>query len=257
MNETLGQIFEKARRSAGRSLQEAEADTRIRARLLQALEKGEYETLPSPAYVKGYIISYAKFLGLDPEPLLGLYETETGRAARAEPVRLPEQVVAPRGTTQHLPLRTGLAVIGVLLLIVAAVWGISRALQGPEPPPPIPSIPEETGTVEPSTPGTTAPGLDNAEAGEDEDSEQQPGQDAPFTLRVVIATDSASWLRITVDGLVAYEGTMAGGQSAEWEVADEASLRIGRPPAVTVYRDGEPVEIPPGDPPTLELSVAQ
>lgn len=256
MSETLGQILEKARRSAGRSLHEAEADTRIRARLLQALEKGEYETLPSPAYVKGYIISYAKFLGLDPEPLLGLYEAETGRAVRTEPVRLPEQVVAPRNTTQHLPLRTGLAVIGVLLLIVAAVWGVSRALQGPEPPPPIPSVPEETGTVEPSTPGTAAPGVDDAAIDEDEDGEE-PGQGAPFTLRVVIASDSASWLRVTVDDLVAYEGTMAGGQSAEWEVAEGASLRIGRPPAVTVYRDGEPVEIPPGDPPTLELSVTE
>jgi cytoskeletal protein RodZ len=253
VSETLGQILEKTRRSLGRSLAEAEADTRIRARLLQALEKGEYGSLPSPAYVKGYIISYAKFLGLDAEPLLELYERETGQSTPAEPVRLPEQVVAPRGHGQHLPLRTGLIVLGILLLILAAVWGVGRVLRGPEAPPPIPVTPEDTGTVAPSEPATTGPGVDEpTDEGADEAAEA-----APFTLRVVIATDSASWLRITVDGLTAYEGTMAGGQTQEWEVAESAALRIGRPTAVTVYRDGEQVEIPPGDPPTLELSVSE
>jgi cytoskeleton protein RodZ len=251
VSDTLGHTLEKTRHSLGRSLSEAEADTRIRVRLLEALENGNYEALPSPAYVKGYIISYAKFLGLDPEPLIALYEAETGRPVRTEPVRLPEQVVTPRGHVQHLPLRTGLLVLGALILIVVAVWGVSRALEGPEAPPPIPSIPEETGTAEPAVPGTTAPGVEEAET----DAEEDTAAPAPFTLRVVIASDGASWLRITVDGLIAYEGTMAGGQTEEWEVAEAASLRIGRPAAVTVYRDGEQVEIPPGDPPTLELSV--
>lgn len=253
MSDTLGQVLEKTRRSLGRSLPEAEADTRIRARLLQALERGEYEALPSPAYVKGYVISYAKFLGLDAEPLLELYEQETGHAIRTEPVRLPEQVVAPRGHGQHLPLRTGLIVLGVLVLLVAGVWGVGRALRDPEAPPPIPAIPEDTSTAEPSVPQAAGPGVD--EPGDSEARES--AEETPFTLRVVIATDSASWLRITVDGLVAYEGTMAGGQTQEWEVAEEASLRIGRPTAVTVYRDGEQVEIPPGDPPTLVLSASE
>ncbi|MBE0416709.1 MAG: helix-turn-helix domain-containing protein [Coriobacteriia bacterium] len=253
MSDTLGQVLEKTRRSLGRSLPEAEADTRIRARLLQALERGEYEALPSPAYVKGYVISYAKFLGLDAEPLLELYEQETGQAIRTEPVRLPEQVVAPRGHGQHLPLRTGLIVLGVLVLLVTGVWGVGRALRGPEAPPPIPAIPEDTSTAEPSVPQAASPGVD----GPGDSEARESAEETPFTLRVVIATDSASWLRITVDGLVAYEGTMAGGQTQEWEVAEEASLRIGRPTAVTVYRDGEQVEIPPGDPPTLVLSASE
>jgi hypothetical protein len=250
MSDTLGHTLEKTRNSLGRSLAEAEADTRIRARLLKALENGEYESLPSPAYVKGYIVSYAKFLGLDPAPLITLYEAEAGRPERAEPVRSPVRAVPPRTRSQHLPLRTGLLVLGVLLLIAAAVWGISRALEGPEAPPPIPAIPVETGTAEPAAPATTVPGVEEGPA-----ALPEPAEPEPFTLRVVIASDGGSWLRITVDGLTAYEGTMAAGQTQEWEVADTASLRIGRPAAVTVYRDGEQVEIPAGDPPTLLLSV--
>lgn len=250
MSETLGQVLEKRRRSLGRSLAEAEADTKIRARLLEALEKGDYGALPNPAYVRGYVISYAKFLGLESGPLLELYDKERGEA-KPEPVRLPEQVVAPRGHGQHLPVRTALIVLVLVAVVGGAAWGVSRALRGPEAPPPIPTAPEATSTPEPSE-EATVPG----ETGQDEETPDVEAVAEPFTLTVTIAADSASWLRVTVDGLIAYEGTLAGGQSLEWEVADEASLRIGRPTAVTVYRDDAEMEIPEGDPPTLVLSAA-
>lgn len=252
MSEKLGHILESRRRTLGRTLAEAEADTKIRARLLAALEKGEYESLPSPAYVRGYVISYAKFLGLDSAPLVELYEKESGHLRAAEPVRLPEQVVPPRGHGQHLPLRTALIVLAVLVTLGGVIWGVSAVLSGPEEPPPIPTVPETTSTPEPGE-ETSVPG----ETEEPGAAEEEPAVPEPFTLRVSIAGDSASWLRVTVDGLVAYEGTMAGGQSEEWEVTEEASVRIGRPTAVTVYRDDVEQDIPEGDPPTLVLSAAQ
>ena len=254
MSESLGRILEKARRDRGTTLAEAEADTRIRARLLEALEKGQYESLPSPAYVKGYLISYAKFLDLDPAPLIELYERETGLAESIERPRLPDQVVPPRGQSNHLPLRMGLVVVGLIAAVGLVAWGVTSALRSTEEPPPIPPVAEETPTVDPVEPGTTGPGApEPPDPAEDEDVPEE--EDAgPFALRVEIAPDSASWIRVTVDDLIAYEGTMAGGQSQEWQVAEGATLRIGRPSAVTVYRDGQQVEIPAGDPPTLELS---
>jgi hypothetical protein len=65
----------------------------------------------------------------------------------------------------------------------------------------------------------------------------------PFTLKVVVAADGASWLRVTIDDKTAYEGTLTGGQSKEFEVPKEARLRIGKPEAVTVLKDGQPVVI--------------
>jgi cytoskeletal protein RodZ len=53
VSETLGEIArEGTPLPRPKSLADAEADTRIRARLLEALEKGNYEALPSPAYVR-------------------------------------------------------------------------------------------------------------------------------------------------------------------------------------------------------------
>ncbi|MDY0088128.1 MAG: DUF4115 domain-containing protein [Coriobacteriia bacterium] len=250
MSESLGRILEKQRHSLGRSLAEAEADTKIRRRLLSALEQGEYEALPSPAYVKGYIISYARFLRLDPAPLVELYEEEIGQTGPITAPRLPDEVITPRHQGQQLPWRTALAIIAVVLVIGTIIWGISQAVRKPESPPPIPTAGETTSAPEPSV-EPTAPGETETSSTPEGDA-TQPAK--PFTLRVVIASDSASWLRVTVDGLTAYEGTMAGGQEREWQVAEEASVRIGKPTAVTVYRDDLEVEIPGGDPPTVVLS---
>ncbi len=259
MSERFGEILSKARRDLGKTLVDAEASTRVRARYLEALEKGDHETLPTPAYVKGYIILYAKFLRIDPEPLIELYENEIGEVAQS-PMSLPEEVVVPRAQSHQLPMRTALVVAGVLGLLALSVWGVGRLLYGPEPTPPIPVMPEESTTTAPVDIPTTGPGLaDPSQEPTPPTSDDTPA-DLPvgtFTLRVQVASDSASWLRVTVDGLIAYEGTMTGARSQEWEVADEASIRIGRPSAVTVTRDGEPVEIPPGDPPTLVLSASE
>ncbi|HET6497669.1 MAG TPA: RodZ domain-containing protein [Coriobacteriia bacterium] len=249
MTESLGQILARRRRALGKTLSEAEADTKIRARLLDALENGAYDVLPSPAYVRGYVIAYAKFLGLDPADLVAAYDRESGHTPA--PPRLPTQVVVPRGQGQHLPMRTALLALAVLLVIGGLAWGTTRVLRGPEPPPPIPAAGEPTPTAPPS--GDATPPADPAVP----PVEEPPAELSPFSLTVIIAPESASWLRVTVDGLIAYEGTITGERSMEWEVAEEASVRIGRPAAVTLLRDGAPVEIPAGDPPTVVLSAAE
>jgi len=48
--------------------------TRINSRFLEALEMGDFDRLPTPAHVRGFLRNYARFLGLDPEPLLERYE---------------------------------------------------------------------------------------------------------------------------------------------------------------------------------------
>lgn len=246
MTESLGQVLSRRRRALGKTLVEAEAHTKIRARLLEALESGAYDVLPSPAYVRGYVIAYSKFLGLDPADLVAAYDRESGDTPTAP--RLPRQVVVPRGHTPHLPMRTALLALGGLLIIGTLAWGATRVLRGPEPPPPIPAAGEPTPTAPPS--GDATPPVDPAVPSADED----PAVPSPFTLTVVIAPQSASWLHVTVDGLIAYEGTLTGERTMEWEVDEEASVRIGRPAAVTLLRDGAPVEIPAGDPPTVVLA---
>ena len=60
----------------------------------QALEDGDYDQLPNPAYVRGYITSYAHWLELDPAPLLTMYRAESGAVGPTAALPRRETVVA-------------------------------------------------------------------------------------------------------------------------------------------------------------------
>ncbi len=61
----LGETLRAARQAKGTTLGQAEAATRIRSRHLQALEGEAWASLPDSLYVKGFLRSYARYLGLD------------------------------------------------------------------------------------------------------------------------------------------------------------------------------------------------
>ncbi|MCB8945517.1 MAG: helix-turn-helix domain-containing protein [Ardenticatenaceae bacterium] len=69
----LGHILREARETKGYTLAEVQEQTRISLRFLEALEDGEYDALPTAVHVRGFLRNYARFLGLDPEPLLNRY----------------------------------------------------------------------------------------------------------------------------------------------------------------------------------------
>lgn len=257
VDRNIGETLAAARRARGLSLHDAEEATRVRAKMLEALEKGDYETLPAPAYVRGYIMNYAKYLELDPAPLLKRYAEETGASAGTrDSIDLPEQVVKSRHETHAVPMKAALIIMGVIVVIALAVWGIGRIGDADtEEVTPLPNVPSTT-TVEPTE--TIAPSGEMTAGQAPVDTETTAPEPAgvPFTLSVAVDSSSASWLRVTVDGLKAYEGTLPGGQTKEWEVTDSATIRIGQPSAVTVLRDGVEVEIPTNaNTPEMTLSV--
>ena len=63
----LGERLRQAREARGVSPIQVEIDTRIRANVIQALEQGDFESLPPEPFLRGLIRSYATYLGADPE----------------------------------------------------------------------------------------------------------------------------------------------------------------------------------------------
>jgi cytoskeleton protein RodZ len=256
----LGDTLRERRNALHITIEQAEEHTKLRARLLVALEAGDYERLPDPGYVRGYISSYARYLELDPLPLLAMYKAETGITHTAK-LDLPQAgtAVAPSGQQHALPFKSGIAAVVVIGVLSLSVWVISSLVSGPEPTPPPPVAPisdvqaseAETPTAKPSTPGgsTEQPAVDSGD-----DAETGEEELVPFTLGVRVASDGASWVRVVVDGKRAYEGTLAGGQSKTFEVAREATVRVGKRESVTLTRDGEPIDVRgSGDVPTVTL----
>ncbi len=102
MNE-LGHILREARETKGLTLAEVENDIRINSRFLEALENGDYAVLPTPVHVRGFLRNYARFLGLDPKPLLDRYEVNKNQRKR-HPDRLLTTSSEPR-ISQQTPLK--------------------------------------------------------------------------------------------------------------------------------------------------------
>jgi cytoskeletal protein RodZ len=254
MAETVGRTLADARRDQRKTLADVEEATRIRGKLIEALEADDHESLPDPAYVRGYIISYAKFLDLDPKPLLAQYAQEVGQEQAATALREPEPVVSGRDTAHNVPWRITAIIIGIVLVAALAYWGLGRLFSGGDEDelPPVPPVAEETATPDPAIEPTT-PGVTETETLDAAPEEEAPA-DLPFTVEVIVSDEAASWLKVTVDDLDAYEGTLAAGQSKEWDVTAEIVILVGKPEAVTVLRDGAEVPMPPGAVPEIRLT---
>ncbi len=70
MSETIGQELHRARQGQNISLEQAAEETHIRLHYLEALERGDFNKLPSEAHVRGYLRAYAEYLGIASQPLL-------------------------------------------------------------------------------------------------------------------------------------------------------------------------------------------
>jgi transcriptional regulator with XRE-family HTH domain len=74
---TLGETLAAKRGERGLTIEQVSTATRIRAHYLSALESNELERLAAPVYAKGHLRTYARFLGLDPEPLVAMLKPAT------------------------------------------------------------------------------------------------------------------------------------------------------------------------------------
>src|SRR5512139_1563433 len=94
----LGSLLTRAREARGLTLEDAERDTRISRRYLQALEAEQFEVIPAPVYARGFLRSYSQYLGIDPQEALSLFPREDDPDyQRAAEVNAPP----PRASKDH------------------------------------------------------------------------------------------------------------------------------------------------------------
>ncbi len=94
----LGTWLVRAREARGLTLEDAERDTRISRRYLQALEAEQFEVIPAPVYARGFLRSYSQYLGLDPQEMLALFPRDDEAAypaAAGQPRATRQQPLAP------------------------------------------------------------------------------------------------------------------------------------------------------------------
>lgn len=121
---TLGEKLQKIRTEYHVNLSDVSRQTGIRKEHLEYLERGEYEKLPADVYVRGFLRSYARFLGVDPCALIRLYERERSIAKNLG--KEPEKV---KSATERQARRFSVFVVTPKMIIggviVTCAFGIA------------------------------------------------------------------------------------------------------------------------------------
>ncbi len=153
--EDLSRMLREAREAKGVTMAQAELATRVRGKYLRGIEAGDWDHLPEPLYVRGFIRSYARYLGLDAAVLLSLYEQDhVGPLPKADvkPAMRPLRVPASAWTGVAI----GFVVFAVFVGLLAYVYRQWVAATPPPTPIAIPEVP----TATPLPTATRAPMLE-------------------------------------------------------------------------------------------------
>jgi len=221
----IGSSLRDARTRRGLELSQVERDTRIRPRYLQALEDERFDLLPGEAYAKGFLRTYADFLGLEGERFVDEYNSRFPVTEEAPNVKLAR--VKRRRSV--FDLRYVAVPFAVLLGLIA--WQLTRSSGGhhnvAHSPPAPTAAPTAAPHVRTSTPATPPP--------------------APAVARLAFAaTNGPCWLSVRVGsetGRVLYEKTLEPGQTARFS-AKRLWIRIGAPWNLGATLNGKSLALP-------------
>jgi cytoskeleton protein RodZ len=120
----IGNSLREARLRQALDFPEIEQATKIRPKYLRALEDEQFDILPGQTYVKGFLRSYAEYLGLDGQLYVDEYNSRYIQADEETPLRTRIGTSSGRGGPRFETsiVLIALAAIGVLTLLVFAAW---------------------------------------------------------------------------------------------------------------------------------------
>jgi cytoskeletal protein RodZ len=253
----LGDLLRHARESKGLTVQTVSGATKIREHILIALETETFEELPAPVFVRGFLRTLARYLGLNAEELLGLYAQATPVEAQvpSDPELLPAAKegngipVLPRtpGWLNPTSLVTGLIAI---LVVAGVVWGGGQIAQGlvaqGNPLPvsiptatPLPSLPP-TPAADTPLPATSAPVPTPSLAPVISFASPTPTAAPQPAFEVRLDISARSWVKVEVDGVLMHEGVLESGTSKTYKAQKRVTMRAGNAAGVNVFLNGQP-----------------
>lgn len=239
----LGPYLRETREARGLQLDYLVSTTRISKNYLVAIEAGEFEKLPNPAYVKGFLRLYAGAVGISGDDIVAIYDRTDALPKEPEekPVIAKKSRVKPAGWGRWI-----LPLVLLLLVIVAAVFLQEKAekkvpvpapavkpqpVVAPSPPPPVQSAVSSVGGGLGGQPGTPpVPAVEPVPAA----PEQKP---KGIFLKLKCNQDSS--LNITIDDNLSQHYDLKSGDLIEWKAENSFALDIGNAGGVEAEFNGK------------------
>lgn len=208
----LGTHLRNVRESKRLSLRDVEQQLHIRKSYLEALEQEKYSVLPNEVYLRGFLRSYARFLGLSPEKCIAYYENEKAKQVvqkqedrnTAAASRMNKNTETTPSTENQPPRKKGcfawmISIVCALLIVAIGVW------QGPQ------VIKFLQYQVYKSTPGS---------------------------VKVEMSTTNYVWIQVWVDGTLQAEGFLPSHSQYEFNAGNEIQILVGDGARVHLQENG-------------------
>ena len=271
----IGSQLRSAREAKGLTLEQVFKATRIKITYLDAIEANQLEALPGPVQARGFVRSYANYLGLDGEHLAALLDAHKAPVPEVRPVSLGSVPTKPQTAPlpQKLPPLTAKPTIPPPRPVSTPV---TKPADKPQPAPQSPSLTLKSARR--SSSATPSDGIPNwvlivgavvlfvvgallvlsalTSAG------QQPAPPAPVNLpdsigraglpdqvalspsdrepvSITLTALEHVWARITVDGQTAFEGMLEPQSNTNWQAANEVIVETGNAAALKAMYRGQ------------------
>lgn len=232
--ENAGRLLRNERIARGLSLQDVAQETKISPRQLTAIEEGDWERLPAPAYVRGFVRIYCRCLGLT---------LEMPPSSETPPAI---DVPASKRLRLHLSRRVRWALpltLGFFALILSYLYHDS-----PPPSRPVSEEPPAQQSVQLQVPlqqaVSSARNAEKAAAFAPVSSAVKPVLSEPDphgTLILKLKVNQECWLNITIDGAITQQYDLRPGDLIEWKAHNVIALDIGNAGGIEAELNGHPL----------------
>jgi cytoskeleton protein RodZ len=217
----IGNSLREARVRRGIDFAQAELATKVRGKYLRALEEEHFEVLPAETYVKGFLRTYAEYLGLDGQLYVDEYNSRFVIGEEQSEARARRSAARPQKRNRRIETNVvlvALAAIAILTVIVISAWKASGGK---------PTQAHKTKTVAKTSTGAPAP------------------------LLTVTALRGSTHLTARVGsarGNVAYDGTIQKGSDPISIRGRRLWMQIDSPENLRIQVRGKLVHVPGGKP---------
>ncbi len=238
--ESVGTTLRKAREKRGVSLPQVSRDLCLKEDVLRALESRQYSALPKVPYCFGFVRTYSRYLGLEPEEMVRRFKGEIGDAPQPTKLKPPQPIRSGR-----FPGRAAITFSVVIAAGVYAGWYFYMAKPA--------EILVPVTTADANSPLAPVPLLDDAAAkklnGTDTaaaDPETEAAKSGATTLatpkapKIVLKATGACWVYIhDQKGKVVFHKTMhRGDEYVVPEPRGDLVMELGNPAAMQIIVDG-------------------
>jgi Helix-turn-helix domain/Domain of unknown function (DUF4115) len=227
--QTLGQLLRQERELRDIPLDQIEQATRIRSAQLRAIEDDRLEALPAEAYARGFVRTYAEYLGLNGDDVVAIFNEQWNRSThRAEPA--PPQTPVSVARSAPAGLFSLWVALACLLLVGSAVLYLMGGSGG--------------GHAAPPSPGTHAPATSTATSPSTSATQSPPPAQPAGVRMTVTAAQGSCWLearRGSASGALLAERTLAPGQAVHLH-GRRVWLRLGDPTSIRLRVNGKTLE---------------